>query len=151
MYIDIRVNCPLFLSDFNKRWLIQNRFSKNVQINLMKMRPAGAELFHADEQTDRQDMTNLIVVLCNSTNTPKNEFSVKDFLWSWEWEIINYVKRWNNFNKYNIWVLCQFGAQSLQEISRSFHHSRILSLAQFLCSVRCLSVPQTENILLNTN
>ena len=44
------------------------------------MRPAGAELFHADEQTDRQDMTNLIVVLCNSTNTPKNEFSVKDFL-----------------------------------------------------------------------
>jgi hypothetical protein len=33
-----------------------NRFLNNAQIsNFMKIRPAGAESFHADEQTDRRD------------------------------------------------------------------------------------------------
>ena len=46
-----------------------DRFSKNAQIsNLIKIRPVGAELFHADRQTDRQthrrtDVTQLIVAL----------------------------------------------------------------------------------------
>ena len=40
------------------------------------MRPAKAELFHADEQTDRKDMTNLIVSLYNSTIAPKKMNSV---------------------------------------------------------------------------
>ena len=40
------------------------------------MHPAGAELFHAEEQTDRQDMTNLIVTLSNSTNAPKKINSI---------------------------------------------------------------------------
>ena len=32
-----------------------DRFSKKFQIiNFMKIRPVGAELFHADRQTDRQ-------------------------------------------------------------------------------------------------
>jgi len=45
------------------------------------MRPVGAELFHTGGQTDRQDMTNLLVALCNSANTPKkNEFRIRDFL-----------------------------------------------------------------------
>jgi hypothetical protein len=54
--------------------------SKNAQIlNLMKIRPVGAELFHAvgrtdtqtDRQTDRQtDMKKLIVALRISANTP---------------------------------------------------------------------------------
>jgi hypothetical protein len=35
-------------------------FEKYSVINLMKIRPVGAELFHADERTDRQtDMTKL--------------------------------------------------------------------------------------------
>jgi hypothetical protein len=35
------------------------KFHKNTQIsNFMKMRPLGAELFHADGQTDRQDEAN---------------------------------------------------------------------------------------------
>jgi hypothetical protein len=34
----------------------------------MKMRPLGAELFHADRQTG---MTKLTVVFRNSTNVPK--------------------------------------------------------------------------------
>jgi hypothetical protein len=39
----------------------------------MKIRPVGAELFHADGQTDRQtDMTNLIVALHNFANAPKH-------------------------------------------------------------------------------
>jgi len=37
-----------------------DRFSKNIQIpNLVKIRPVGAELFHADKRrTDRQEETN---------------------------------------------------------------------------------------------
>jgi len=35
----------------------------------MKIRPVGAELFHADERTD---MTKLIVVYRNFANAPKN-------------------------------------------------------------------------------
>ena len=37
--------------------------------NFMKIRPAGAELFHADRRTD---MTKLIVAFRNSANVPKN-------------------------------------------------------------------------------
>jgi hypothetical protein len=40
-----------------------SRFSKNSQIpNFMKIRPVGAELFHADRRTD---MTKLIVAFRN--------------------------------------------------------------------------------------
>jgi Fe-S-cluster formation regulator IscX/YfhJ len=38
----------------------------------MKIRPVGAELFHADGRTDRQtDMTKLIVAFSNFANAPK--------------------------------------------------------------------------------
>ena len=38
----------------------------------MKIRPVGAELVHADGQTDRQrDMTKLIVSFSNFANAPK--------------------------------------------------------------------------------
>ena len=38
----------------------------------MKIRPVGAELFHADEQTDGQtDMTKLVVAFRNVANAPK--------------------------------------------------------------------------------
>ena len=44
-------------------------FSKNSQTsNFMKIRPVGAELFHADRQTD---MTKLIVAFRNFANAPK--------------------------------------------------------------------------------
>ena len=59
MYIGFHVTCPLFLLDFNETLTIFGRFSKNVEIsNFMKIRPAGAELFHADGQTDRYDEAN---------------------------------------------------------------------------------------------
>ena len=39
----------------------------------MKIRPVGADLFHADRLTDRQtDMTKLIFVFRNFANSPKN-------------------------------------------------------------------------------
>jgi len=38
------------------------------------MRPVGAELFHADGETDGQtDMTKLIVAFRNSVNAPKKD------------------------------------------------------------------------------
>jgi len=38
----------------------------------MKIRPVGAELYHADRRTDgRTDMTKLIVTFRNFTNAPK--------------------------------------------------------------------------------
>jgi hypothetical protein len=45
----------------------------------MKIRPVGAELFHADGRTGRQvgrqtDMTKLIVALPNFVNAPKNRY-----------------------------------------------------------------------------
>jgi hypothetical protein len=46
----------------------------------------GAELFHADGQTDRKtDMTKLIVAFHNYANAPKNNHSsVKNLLRQWE-------------------------------------------------------------------
>ena len=46
------------MSDFNATWIFSTDFFffSNAQItNLMKIRPVGAELFHADGQTDRRN------------------------------------------------------------------------------------------------
>jgi hypothetical protein len=48
------LNCKLFLSDLKGTWIFSTDLSKHTQIpNFMKIRPVGAELFHADRQTDR--------------------------------------------------------------------------------------------------
>ena len=70
LYIGLHVKFPVFLSDFNETSIFFDRFSKNTQIsNFMKIRTAGAQLFHADGQTD---MTKLIVTFRNFANAPKN-------------------------------------------------------------------------------
>jgi hypothetical protein len=47
------------------------RFTKNTQIsNFIKIRPVGAELFHADGRTD---MTKLMVAFRDFVNASKNE------------------------------------------------------------------------------
>ena len=52
MYIDHYVKYPLFLSDFNEASRVSRDFRKNIQIsNFTKIRPVGADLFHADGQT----------------------------------------------------------------------------------------------------
>jgi hypothetical protein len=57
MYIGLHIRYPLFLSDFNETEF-PHRFPKNTQIsNFIKIRPVGAELFHADGRTD---MTKLM-------------------------------------------------------------------------------------------
>jgi len=49
-------------------------FSINAQIsNLMTIRPVGAELLHADRQTDRHDETN--IRFRNFVNAPKNSYN----------------------------------------------------------------------------
>jgi hypothetical protein len=44
-------------------------FEKSSKSNFTKIRPVGAELFHADRRTD---MTKLIVAFRNVANAPKN-------------------------------------------------------------------------------
>jgi hypothetical protein len=43
-------------------------FEKYLKPNFMKIRPAGAEMFHADGRTD---MTKLTVAFRNLANAPK--------------------------------------------------------------------------------
>jgi hypothetical protein len=64
-YISFHVKYPPFLSDFNETWYLW----ESTQIsNFMKIRPVGAELFHADGWTD---MKKLIVAFRNFANAPK--------------------------------------------------------------------------------
>ena len=56
MYIGLHAKYPLFLSAFKQTWIFLNKFSENPPIsNSVKIRLVGAELFHADRQTDRHD------------------------------------------------------------------------------------------------
>jgi hypothetical protein len=55
----LHVNYPLFLSVIKETWTFSTDFLKSTQIsNFMKIRPVGAEFFHADLRTDK---TMLIV------------------------------------------------------------------------------------------
>ena len=77
MYIGPQVKYLLFLADFNETYF-PNRVSKNTQIpNFMKVRPLGAELIHAERQTD---MTKLIVFFRNLANAHKKDKSLLNFL-----------------------------------------------------------------------
>jgi hypothetical protein len=59
-----------------------DRFSKNFQVSdLMKIRSAGVELFHADRRTDgrmdgQTDMTKLKIASCSFANAPLIEVVV---------------------------------------------------------------------------
>ena len=56
MYVGLRVQCPLLLSDFHETFIIFSTDfrKKKFQIpNFMKIRPVGGELFHADGKTWR--------------------------------------------------------------------------------------------------
>jgi len=72
MRIGIYVKDPLLLSDFNETCVYWTVFGeKNIEMwNFMKIRPVGAELFHADRQTD---MTKLIVCFWQICERPQNQ------------------------------------------------------------------------------
>jgi hypothetical protein len=56
-YIGLHVTYLLLYSNFTWNTKFLDRFSKNSRIsNFIKIRPFGAELFHADRQTDRHEV-----------------------------------------------------------------------------------------------
>ena len=68
MYVCPQEQYPLFLSGFNETWIFSMAF---VQISiLMKIRPVGAELFHADGRTGIQSWRSL-VAFRSFANAPK--------------------------------------------------------------------------------
>jgi len=61
----IRYSCQIL----KKREFFSTDFWKNTQIsNFMKIRPVGADVFHADGQTD----VKLIIAFSNFANAPKH-------------------------------------------------------------------------------
>ena len=71
MYRDLHINYLLFLSDFNETHFL-DRFQVNIKVlNLMKIRPVGADLFHAvdgrtDGQTENRKLTDTFRNFCQS-------------------------------------------------------------------------------------
>jgi len=59
----------LFLSDFNESLIFSTNFRMILMSNFTKIRPVGAELFHADRQENGQ---KLIVAFRNFANARKN-------------------------------------------------------------------------------
>ena len=56
MYTGLHVKYLVFFSDFNET---SRKIFKETQIsNFMKIRPVGAEVFHADRRTSRHDEAN---------------------------------------------------------------------------------------------
>jgi hypothetical protein len=67
----LHVKCPLFLSDCNENLILSTYFRKIMEYqNLMKIRLVGAELFHADDQTD---VTKPIAYFRNFAKAPKKQ------------------------------------------------------------------------------
>ena len=60
------VKCPLFLSDFGVTWIFWTHFRKIRRcLNLMKIRPVGADLFCVEK-----DVTKLMVTFRSFANAP---------------------------------------------------------------------------------
>jgi hypothetical protein len=69
MYTALHVNVPVILVRL-KKLIIFTGFGKNTQIsNFMKIRPLGAEMFHADGRTD---VTKIRVAFSNFANARRN-------------------------------------------------------------------------------
>jgi len=67
-----RSSCKVhvILADFNRSWIFYKIFEKYS--NLIKIRPVGTELFHADVWMNRwMDARKLIVAFRNVVNAPK--------------------------------------------------------------------------------
>jgi len=69
MYVCLYVQYVWFLSVFDENGISAQVLKSTHRSNLIKICPAGAELFLADE---RADMTKLTGVFRNFSNIPKN-------------------------------------------------------------------------------
>ena len=78
MHADPRAKYLLLLPDFSENRYFSVDFRKITQVWIsLKIRPVGAELFHADGRTDRQgNMTKLIVAFRNCANASKKRISL---------------------------------------------------------------------------
>ena len=76
MYIGLQVMYPLFLSDFTETSIFSKGFRKDTQIsNFIKIRRVGAELFHADGQTDMPKPIIAFHIIANMPKNYKNKYS----------------------------------------------------------------------------
>ena len=64
LHVSTLYSCPILM----KIVFSLQSFQKTSNINFMKIRPVGAEFFHADGRTD---MTKLIVAFRNFVKAPK--------------------------------------------------------------------------------
>ena len=69
MYVGLRVNYPLFLSEFNETSFFSKDFRKYSNISFHENPSSGSRdvLIHTDVRTER-DMTNLLVAFRNFAN-----------------------------------------------------------------------------------
>ena len=59
MYIGLQVKYPLLLSDINETWIFSTVFRKIHTYHLfIKIRPVGAQFFHADRQIGGHNAAN---------------------------------------------------------------------------------------------
>jgi len=80
MYIGLRVNYPLFLSDINGTRIFSTDFTKNPQIsNFMKIRPMGAGVVPCG-RTDGYDEANSRFSQFFFVKVPKNAAVQSTFL-----------------------------------------------------------------------
>jgi hypothetical protein len=69
LYIGLHVKYSLFLSYCNETRIFSTDFFFEKYIShFMKIRPEGAELFHANGRIDGQTCAKLIVAFCNFAN-----------------------------------------------------------------------------------
>ena len=83
MYKGLHVKYWLFLSDFSLN-LNYDRLSKNPQIsNFMKIHPLGAELLHADGQTDIQTHDEANIHFSQSCKRTQKNHLLENLNCSW--------------------------------------------------------------------
>ena len=115
MYKGFHVKCPLFLADFNGTLILSTDFQKNKQIsNFMKIRPVGAEFFHADVQAERLDSANIrFSKFCESAWYYINTIPVAE-----SWDIVLTIKASKNIDQYNVSQCRHLSAYLLRPWSR---------------------------------